>query len=227
MRIHLINPDYGEQRSDMDARCRWLARYVSPETELSMECLTETPVTIASQADIVFAGPEILLMALRAEAEGADAAAIYCFSDPAAEACREKLSIPVIGGAQAAMAMAALTGRRIAVILTDPARIPEKELFLRGLGIDPGRIAAVDAISFAGRSIWEHREEALARFIEKGRDLKKRCHADVLVPGCFSFLGLGPALSEAVGLPVIDPAIALVRAAEDMVRLRQHPAYTV
>ena len=218
MKIRIINPDYGERRSNMDARCRWLSQYTAPDTELSMECLTETHVTIDSPADAVLAGPEILRMAEAAEAEGCSAVVLYCFSDPAAEACRQRLSIPVIGGAQASLLMGALAGKRMGVILTDPARIPEKELFLRTLGIAPERIAAVDAIPFAGRPVWAHREEALRCLIEKGNELKEKAHADVLIPGCLSFLGLGDALSDATGLPVIDPAVAAVTLAESCAR---------
>lgn len=227
MRIHLINPDYGEKKSDMADRCRWLAQYVPSAVGLTMDCLTRTRVTIDSPEDVVLAAPEILSMARRAEAEGAASVGVYCFSDPAVSACREALSIPVVGGAEASMTMAALTGRRIAVILTDPARIPEKWQFLRGLDLGADRIAAIDAIPFAGRSLWAHREEALACFIEKGRELKDTCDADVLVPGCLSFLGLGDALSDAVGLPVIDPAVALVTMAAGMASMRQRAAWAI
>lgn len=218
MTIYLINPDWGETRRDMDARCRWLSQYVPPDTALCMDCLTETRVEINGPDDAALAGPEILAMAERAEAGGADAVVLYCFSDPAADACRARLSIPVIGGAQAAMMTAALTGRRAGILLTDRARIPEKELFLRTLGAAPDRIAAVDAIDFAGRSVWAHRDEALAQLIEKGKELRDRAHVDVLVPGCLSFLGLGDALSAAVGLPVVDPAVAAVSLAAALAR---------
>ncbi len=227
MKIRIINPDYGERRSDMDERCRWLSQYAAPDTELSMECLTETRVTIDSPADAVLAGPEILRMAERAEAEGCSAVVLYCFSDPAADACRQRLSIPVIGGAQASLVMGALAGRRMGVILTDPARIPEKEQFLRTLGVAPERIAAVDAIPFAGRSVWANREEALRCLIEKGLELKEKAHADVLIPGCLSFLGLGGALSDAVGLPVIDPAVAAVTLAESCARRQRRAAWSL
>lgn len=227
MKIRIINPDYGEKRSDMDARCRWLSQYVSSGTELSMECLTDTPVEINSMADALLAGPEILRMAETAEAEGCSAVVLYCFSDPAAEACRERLQIPVIGGAQAALMMAALQGKRIGVILTDPGRIPEKEWFLRTLGIASDRIASIEAISFAGHSIWKERDAALHLLIEKGKEMKETRHVDVLIPGCLSFLGLGEALSDAVGLPVIDPAVAAVTLAENCARQRQKAGFSI
>lgn len=221
MNIYIINPDWGESRRDMDTRCRWLSQYVPPDTTLAMDCLTKTRVEINGPDDAAIAGPEILAMAERAEANGADAVVLYCFSDPAADACQARLTIPVVGGAQAAVMSAALRGRRMGVILTDRARIPEKELFLRTLGAAPERIAAVDAIDFAGRSVWMHREEALAQLIEKGKELRERAHADVLVLGCLSFLGLGNALSDAVGLPVVDPAVAAVTLADALVRQRR------
>ncbi len=227
MKIRIINPDYGERQSDMEARCRWLSQYTALDTELSMECLTETRVTIDSPADAVLAGPEILRMAERAEAEGCAAVVLYCFSDPAADACRQRLSIPVIGGAQASLVMGALAGRRLGIILTDPARIPEKGQFLRTLGIAPERIAAIDAIPFAGCSIWGNRKEALRCLIEKGMELKETAHVDVLIPGCLSFLGLGDALADAVGVPVVDPAVAAVTLAESCARQHRRAAWSI
>lgn len=219
MKIYIINPDYGMTREEMDSRCGLLQRYAAPDTELFMDCLARTKVELNSARDAVLAGPEILSMAEAAEAGGASAVILYCFSDPAAEACRESLSIPVVGGAQAACCMVPLMGRRAGVLLADPRRIQEKELFLRSLGLSGDRIAAVDAVDFRGRSVWEDRDGALRALLEKGKELRRR-GADVLVLGCLSFLGLGHPLSEALGIPVIDPAAAAVALAEALVRQR-------
>lgn len=218
MKIRIINPDYGVGEEAMGQRCSILQQFVGPDVELSMVCLTQTKVEIDSAADVVLAGPEILELAKQAEQDGCDAVVLYCFSDPAAEACRERLRIPVVGGAQASVLQAPLVARQSGVILSDPARIGEKELFLSTLGIGPGRIKAIGAIHFQGKSIWDNREEAFAQLVEEGKRLIREQGVQCLILGCLSFLGLARPLSEKLGVPVIDPAIAAVCTAESLVR---------
>lgn len=69
-------------------------------------------------------------MAVRAESEGYDAVVLYCFSDPAVDACREVVSIPVVGGGQASCLLAPLVGRQAGLLLADTTRYAEKQLLL-------------------------------------------------------------------------------------------------
>ncbi len=217
MKLYIINPDYGVSRKDMDERCEMLSRRVGPDVTLHMDCLTETKVEINSASDVCLAAPEIIRMGKKAEREGFDAVILYCFSDPAVDALREQLTIPVIGGAQAALLAALPLCRQMSILLADPARIPEKEIFVRTLGISSSRIGRVEAIDFQGKSIWDHREEALQALIRQGQAMKEE-GAQCIVLGCLSFLGLAAPLAEAIGLPIIDPALAAVAVAEATVR---------
>lgn len=218
MKLYIINPDYGISRRNMEERCELLSTYVGPDVVLEMDCLTETKVEINSASDVIKAGPEILKMGKAAEANGADAVILYCFSDPAIEALREELTIPVIGGAQASILLAPHITRHTAVLLADSGRIPEKEWYLRTLGVDASRISSVEAIHFHGVSIWDNRREALNQLIEKGLSLKEN-GAECIILGCLSFLGLAEPVEKAISIPVIDPAATAVAMAEAVVRL--------
>jgi allantoin racemase len=220
MHIRIINPDYGVTPAAMADRCRMLQRVTGPDVQLSMVCLTQTHVEINSPADVVAAGPEILSLARQAEADGCDAVVLYCFSDPALEACRDSLSIPVVGGAQASLLLVPHVARQVAVLLADKSRIPEKKLWLPTLGLAPERIWGVAAVDMGGVDIWQHRDEALAKLTEAGRQLVAD-GAPCLVLGCLSFLGLARPLEEALGVPVVDPAEAAVVMAEALARLRR------
>lgn len=218
MKIRIINPDYGVGEENMRQRCAILQQYVGPDVELSMVCLTKTQVEIDSAADVVLAGPEILELALQAEAEGCDAVVLYCFSDPAAEACKERLHIPVVGGAQASLMTVPLIAKKAGILLADAGRIEEKELFVHTLGLAPERIGAVKAIDFHGRSIWDNRQEAYEELKAAGEKLLRQNHISCLILGCLSFLGLGAPLAKELGVPVIDPAICAVCTAESLAR---------
>ena len=151
---------------------------------------------------------------------GFDAVVLYCFSDPVIDACREALRIPVIGGAQASCLAALNVCRSFGVILADEARLPEKKLFLRTLGVSQERIGQIAAVNLSGISPWADRETTFKKLLACGQKMMRETHTEAIVLGCLSFLGLAEPLSHVLGIPVIDPAVAAVTTAESIVRQR-------
>ena len=220
MKIMILNPDYGMTREQMDLRCQILSRFAGPDTQLAMTCLQKTKVEINSALDVVRAGPELVELARQAELDGFDAVVLYCFSDPALDACREAVQIPVVGGAQAACLTLPFIGRQAGVILADGARIPEKKLFLQTTGLQDGRLTAFSSIDCQSLDLWQNREKVLRRLEAAGASLIQEQGVQVLILGCLSFLGLGQPLASLLQVPVIDPAVAAVCWAEALVRQR-------
>lgn len=220
MKILIINPDYGMTQEEMSLRCRILEEYTAPDTQLAMVCPQNSGVELNSALDIVLAAPEIVQLAADGQNTGFDAVVLYCFSDPVIDACREALRIPVIGGAQASCLAALNVCRSFGVILADEARLPEKKLFLRTLGISPERIGQIAAVNLNGISPWADRETTFKKLLACGQKMMRETHTEAIVLGCLSFLGLAEPLSRVLGIPVIDPAVAAVTTAESIVRQR-------
>lgn len=220
MKILIINPDYGMTQEEMALRCRILEEYTAPDTQLAMVCPQSSGVELNSALDVVLAAPEIVQLAADGQNAGFDAVVLYCFSDPVIDACREALRIPVIGGAQASCLAALNVCRSFGVILADEARLPEKKLFLRTLGINPERIGQIAAVNLNGISPWADRETTFKKLLACGQKMMRETHTEAIVLGCLSFLGLAEPLSRVLGIPVIDPAIAAVTTAESIVRQR-------
>lgn len=220
MKILIINPDYGMTQEEMALRCRILEEYTAPDTQLAMVCPQNSGVELNSALDVVLAAPEIVQLAADGQNAGFDAVVLYCFSDPVIEACREALRIPVIGGAQASCLAALNVCRSFGVILADEARLPEKKLFLRTLGVSPERIGQIAAVNLNGISPWADRETSFKKLLACGQKMMRETHTEAIVLGCLSFLGLAEPLSRVLGIPVIDPAVAAVTTAESIVRQR-------
>lgn len=220
MKILIINPDYGMTQEEMSLRCRILEEYTAPDTQLAMVCPQNSGVELNSALDVVLAAPEIVQLAADGQNAGFDAIVLYCFSDPVIDACREALRIPVIGGAQASCLAALNVCRSFGVILADEARLPEKKLFLRTLGISPERIGQIAAVNLNGISPWADRETTFKKLLACGQKMMRETHTEAIVLGCLSFLGLAEPLSRVLGIPVIDPAVAAVTTAESIVRQR-------
>lgn len=220
MKILIINPDYGMTQEEMSLRCRILEEYTAPDTQLAMVCPQNSGVELNSALDVVLAAPEIVQLAADGQNAGFDAVVLYCFSDPVIDACREALHIPVIGGAQASCLAALNVCRSFGVILADEARLPEKKLFMRTLGVSPERIGQIAAVNLNGISPWADRETTFKKLLACGQKMMRETHTEAIVLGCLSFLGLAEPLSRVLGIPVIDPAIAAVTTAESIVRQR-------
>lgn len=220
MKILIINPDYGMTQEEMALRCRILEEYTAPDTQLAMVCPQNSGVELNSALDVVLTAPEIVQLAADGQNAGFDAVVLYCFSDPVIDACREALRIPVIGGAQAPCLAALNVCRSFGVILADEARLPEKKLFLRTLGVSPERIGQIAAVNLNGISPWADREAAFKKLLACGQKMMRETHTEAIVLGCLSFLGLAEPLSRVLGIPVIDPAVAAVTTAESIVRQR-------
>lgn len=220
MKILIINPDYGMTQEEMALRCRILEEYTAPDTQLAMVCPQNSGVELNSALDVVLAAPEIVQLAADGQNAGFDAVVLYCFSDPVIDACREALRIPVIGGAQASCLAALNVCRSFGVILADEARLPEKKLFLRTLGVSPERIGQIAAVNLNGISPWADRETTFKKLLPCGQKMMRETHTEAIVLGCLSFLGLAEPLSRVLGIPVIDPAVAAVTTAESIVRQR-------
>ena len=220
MKILIINPDYGMTQEEMALRCRILEEYTAPDTQLAMVCPQNSGVELNSALDVVLAAPEIVQLAADGQNAGFDAIVLYCFSDPVIDACREALRIPVIGGAQTSCLAALNVCRSFGVILADEARLPEKKLFLRTLGVSPERIGQIAAVNLNGISPWADRETTFKKLLACGQKMMRETHTEAIVLGCLSFLGLAEPLSRVLGIPVIDPAVATVTTAESIVRQR-------
>lgn len=220
MKILIINPDYGMTQEEMALRCRILEEYTAPDTQLAMVCPQSSGVELNSALDVVLAAPEIVQLAADGQNAGFDAVVLYCFSDPVIDACREALRIPVIGGAQTSCLAALNVCRSFGIILADEARLPEKKLFLRTLGVSPERIGQIAAVNLNGVSPWADRETTFKKLLACGQKMMRETHTEAIVLGCLSFLGLAEPLSRVLGIPVIDPAVAAVTTAESIVRQR-------
>ncbi len=214
MRIKVINPDYGMTDEALRYRERLLSAIARPDTVIHMDGITDTEVEIDSATDVVLAGPEVVRRAIQAEKDGYDAVVLYCLSDPAVVACREAVRIPVIGGGQASMLVACALGYRFSLLTTSPWRTAEKVESVRTTGVDPTRLASVRSVTISLSDARQDIAATVRQLAAVGRQCVEADGAQVLILGCLSFAGMGPAVAEAVGVPVVDPAFAVINLAE-------------
>jgi len=191
MLIRLIVPITGLTEEAVEERLSYLRGIADPGTEVEAVQVEAGPPAIESEADEVFAGPEVLRLVMEAERDGVDAAIIWCGGDPALAASRGLVDIPVIGPGEAMAALSMVLGRRPCRVVPD---IPVLEM----------------------RSDLDGTVEALRVEIEERIE---RREGDVFVLGCLALWGLGERFRESLGVPILDGAEASLKVAELVVKL--------
>ena len=191
-------------------------------TAVAAEPTENGPAAIESARDAAVVTPELIRLAPLAQQRGFDALIIGCYSDPGIDALRELLTIPVIGPGAASLHLAAQLGTRIGVLTPTGRGLGRLAARLRAPGLGP-LLASSRAVGLSVMELARQTPGALDKAAGAARVAVVEDGADVLVLGCMSmaFLpGVCEALSERVGVPVVNPVIAALKTAEALVSMR-------
>lgn len=226
MRILLINPNTSRA---MTATVAAAAREVSgADVEIAAVCPDpgRGPAAVESHVDEVAAAAAVVEL-IRADLAtgGSDAYVIACFGDPGLDAARELVDVPVIGIAEAAMHVAAIAGRRFAIVTTLGRTLGRARDLVARYGMERA-CAQYRAVEIPVLDLEEPDEQTLAR-------IERECRAaldppgsgatgdpvDAIVLGCAGMADLCARLSARVDAPVIDGVAAAVGLAIGMARM--------
>ncbi len=203
----------------------FLTAHALPGTMAEVRSATRARDAIEGAWDAVEAGPAIVRGIVAAEREGFDAAIVGCFSDPALDAAREAVSIPVVGPGAASVLLALQVADRFSVLTPGQGGGARTRAFLRALGLE-SRLASVRGVGMTVAEMARAAQDgaldaAIERIAGQARDCVNSDGAEALIFGCMSmaFLDPTPAIAERVQAPVINPVLAALRAAETMASL--------
>ena len=222
MRILLINPNTSRA---MTAKIADAAREVAaPDAEITAVCPDpgRGPAAVESHVDEVAAAAAVIEL-IRADLAtgGSDAYVIACFGDPGLDAARELVDVPVVGIAEAAMHVAAIAGRRFAIVTTLGRTLGRARDLVARYGMGSACVQ-YRAVEIPVLDLEEATPETIAAIERECRDAVEAPAgeaADAIVLGCAGMADLCTLLSARVGAPVIDGVAAAVGLAAAMVRM--------
>jgi allantoin racemase len=191
-----------------------LSKYVSEGFEVEVGGLSFGSYSLEDYYDEVLNSPYILERVKKSEDEGYDAVVINCFADPALEAAREIVKIPVVGVGEAAMNIACLLGNRLSILFVGRPAVTRKHLSAFKRRIANEKWASMRSIGLTVLDIDSRKEEAATLLLQEGRKAVEEDKADVLVLGCTGLTGFASKLQEELDVPVVEPSIAGVKVAE-------------
>ena len=195
------------------------------DTEISVVSLNKGPASIESMYDDYIASPWILEKVKKAEKEGHDAVIIDCMGDPALNAARELVNIPVIGPCQASMALAYVVSEKFSVVTVLKRVIPMFDRLAKVYGFTE-KLASVRSIEIPVLEL-EKEDVAKAALLEESKKAIDCDGVDAIILGCTGMIGMAKGLQNALGISVIDPAIASLKLAESLVDMKISHSKTV
>jgi len=147
-----------------------------------------------------------------------DAVVLAGFGEHGRDGLQELIEQPVVEICEAAAQAAMMIGRTFSVVTTLRRSAAAVEDRLRLAGLDQ-RCASVRANNMTTSEVDRDPEAALASIVEEARKAVEVDHAEVICLGCAGMAGLEEAITEQLGVPVIDGVGAAVRFAEVLVSL--------
>lgn len=216
MKIKVINPN---TTASMTQKIGMAARGVAaPGTEIIACNPPMGPVSIECHYDEALSVVGILEEIRQGEVEGVDGYVIACFGDPGLLAAREIAKGPVIGIAEAAMHTASLisTGFSIVTTLSRTRIIAQQLVENYGMSRFCRNIRSTD---LAVLELEVSGSQARKVIIEECRQAIVADNSGAIVLGCGGMADLATAISQEIGVPVIDGVGAAVKFVELLVSL--------
>jgi allantoin racemase len=217
MRIKVIVPVTTGLWTDMIREA--YEKYKDPDTEITVVNLKRGPDSVEQFYDEAWAALPTLLEAEKAEKEGYDAVIDYGFGDPALEAIKEALHIPVVGINEPAVHLASILGRKFSIIGVGGcgfALLFEDKIAVYGLR---DKLASARIIETKVLDIKKDFDELCRDLLEAGKKAINEDGAEVLVMGCGALLNIAEVMQKKLKVPVVDPGLAALKIAEDLVKL--------
>ena len=189
---------------------------------ISHSLLEVGPSSIESEFDEALAAPDTIRVAIEAEDAGANAVIIDCMGDPGINACREAVSIPVLGAGQTAMHLANMLGHRFSFVTVLDRIKPMIDKIIGSYGLSQ-KYASFQSIDVPVLELAHDISALNAALSEKAIVSIEEDGADVIILGCTGFFGCADAiratlLKAGYDVPVIDPIPVAVHMAEALIK---------
>ena len=226
-RIAYVYP--GPRTADADLTLALIREFAEADTVVDVYFLEGVPADIEGYASKQFTELALLRALPRLEAEKYEAAVIGCCYDPGVLVGRELVDMPIVGPLEASINLAAYTGRsysiltdgpKVAAQLADQVRLAQDSRCrgIHSLGIEP--------------HLMSEDPPAVCRITESEvRRILQQDGSDVMVIGC-TVIGdcladRGLVSSAGDSLPIINPVLASIKAAEMLADLHRAGRYSV
>jgi len=197
---------------------REIEKYKDSDTLLDIVNLQKGPESIDCSYDDTWSSIFTLQEVEKAAEEGYDGIINPCFGDPALQAAKEAVNIPVVGAGESSVLFALLLGHKFGIITAGP---PEPSAYLmdnlKRIEIDH-KCVGVLSIGIPILDLGLDIKKEIILIIKLGEELIAR-GAEVIVLGCGSILNVAENVSRGLGIPIVIPITAALKMCEAMISM--------
>jgi Asp/Glu/hydantoin racemase len=222
MRLLFLNPNTSAHLTELGVAIA--GKVARPETEIVAATGQFGARYISTRATAAIAAHAALDAFARCQS-APDVVLLACFGDPGLLALRELAPVPVVGMAEASCHAAAILGGKFSIVTGGHRWGPMLEEFVAMIGL-ASKLASVRTLAPSGAEIAADPQAALEGLAATCRRAAQEDGAEVVILGGLGLAGLADRLAEQVPVPVIDSAVAAVRAAEAAAGLGARKALT-
>lgn len=193
-----------------------------PDLEVRHALIDQGPASIESEYDEALCVPDTIVKAIEAEKNGAHAIVIDCMGDPGVAACREAVSIPVLGPCQTSMHVASSLSHSFAFVTVLERIRPLIHGLVAKYGLEKSYVS-FRAVDIPVLEIHQDISKVNDALLQEALKAVREDKAESIVFGCTGFLGcvdkLKQGLSEqGIEVPLIDPVPLTIQVADALVK---------
>ncbi|WP_176593423.1 aspartate/glutamate racemase family protein [Sphingobium sp. EM0848] len=190
-------------------------------TEIEFRGTRSGASLLDSPYELALADSFVLDAGVSAEADGCDVVCSFSMSDSGLSALRSRLSIPVVGAAQSAFALATQLGKRFSIVtMWEPWKVMSTDLVKRYDLSD--RVASIRHIDVRPdtQELLSGKEELVFGCLEEqAKRAIEDDGADVIILGSTTMYQSHAYLAQALPVPVVNPGVAAYKTCETLLEL--------
>lgn len=219
MKLLVINPNISGEVTEL----------ISAEAERAMTAGTELVAATArygveyieTRAESLIAASAVAELIAEHHRE-VDGVVVAAFGDPGMPALKEIVDVPVVGITEAALAVAALQGRRFSIVAISDRITAWYRECVRDNGLD-SRLASIRSLKDPLNGIGDVQNDFRERLLELSREVVEHDGADVVILAGAPLAGLARQIKHLIPVPVVDGIASGVAMCESLVRLECGP----
>jgi allantoin racemase len=204
--------------ADLASKRNSLKAVLRPDTQLEMFAASSGVPYIESSVEFYLSEAAVARKCVEVAQLGYDAIAGTAFLDNGLDGARELVDIPVVGPAKTSLYLAATLANKFAVITAHGDLPKHVWAFAKVIGV-VDRLVAVPTLSCTVADFLRDEGRAVEMAVDMGKRVMDAHGAEAIVLGCGATSGLAPQVSQALGIPVLDPGRTAVKFAEMLVDL--------
>ncbi|MCP3964827.1 MAG: hypothetical protein GY750_07980 [Lentisphaerae bacterium] len=199
-----------------------MKKWSSHKFQIDVEGNSIGTPSIESRYDEIMCMPDLIRIAEKAESEQYDGILISCMFDTGLEACREKLSIPVVAPGRTSILFAAELASSFAILTPLSSCVNIIGSIVNQLNLTP-KLAALKPLDIPVDEL-ENEPVLLNVLTENAVDAIENSGAHSIILGCTGIIGLAEKLRNNLlqaghNVPIIDPVATSIEYLKSLISL--------